>query len=128
MYEAAEAGIISALDSMHIFRQRYKDVVVGDLVDGYNDMKVLAKKAQNLLVRGRTDDIPAKARVSDYMDVFRELRDAVETLEASHDDLNAKNLAQVKDDRKFIIQTLVAMFGILVMLALGLWRIALIVP
>ena len=52
MYEAAEAGIISALDSIRAFRQDYKDIVVGDVLGGYADKLVLAKRAQELLARG----------------------------------------------------------------------------
>ena len=58
MYEAAEAGIISALDSIRVFRQDYKDIVVGDVLDGYTDKLVLAKRARDLLARDGSTGLP----------------------------------------------------------------------
>lgn len=70
MYEAAEAGIISALDSIRAFRQDYKDIVVGDVVPDYADKLVLAKNAQDLLASGRSGRSSATGQVSEYMDTL----------------------------------------------------------
>ena len=84
MYEAAEAGIISALDLMHIFRTDNKGVVVGEVVPGYSQMRKLARTAQDLLVKGRSGRISAVQQVRSYMDVFRALRDARIRLAGRH--------------------------------------------
>lgn len=122
MYEAAEAGIISALDSIRAFRQDYKDIVVSDVLGGYTEKIVLAKKAQDLLARGRADQRSAVARVSEYMNTFRELRAAAETLEAARDDLNAKVMAQVRETRRFALRLFVTILGIVGAVVLGIWR------
>ena len=112
MYEAAEAGIISALDSIDQFRKDYKNIVVKDVVDGYASTVVQAQEAQNLLARGRSDQMSSSARASCYMKTFRQLRDASRMLEASRDDLNAKLLEQALENRRFITRCLLIVFGI----------------
>ena len=122
MYEAAEAGIISALDLMHIFRTDNKGVVVGEVVPGYSQMRKLARTAQDLLVKGRSGRISAVQQVRSYMDVFRALRDALDTLEAAQDDLNAKKILQIKAARRFLITCLIAVLSIAVSIALSVCR------
>lgn len=114
MYEAAEAGIISVLDSIDQFRKEYKNIVVKDIVNDYASILNKARKAQNLLARGRSDQMSSSERASGYMETFRQLRDDSEMLEASRDDLNAKVAEQVRDSRRFIIRALLIGFGIVV--------------
>lgn len=114
MYEAAEAGINLVLVSIDQFREDYKNIVVKDVVDDYASIIVQARKAQDLLARGRSDQISSSERASCYMETFRQLRDASEMLEASRDDLNAKLSEQVKDKRRFIIRCLLILFGTVV--------------
>ena len=116
MYEAAEAGILSALDSIRAFRQGYKDIVVGDVVPDYADKLVLAKNAQDLLARGRAGRASATEQVSEYMKTFRELRTALEKLEASRDDLNAKIVAEAREIRRFALQLALTVLGIVIAL------------
>ena len=117
MYEAAEAGIISTLESINRFRENYKDIVVKDVVDNYSSILVKARKAQSLLARGRPDQMSPSERASCYMETFRQLRDDSEMLEASRDDLNAKVSEQVRDNRRFVVRTLLIVFGAVVAVA-----------
>ena len=120
MYEAAEAGIISALDSIRAFRQDYKDIVVGDVVPDYADKLVLAKNAQDLLASGRSGRSSATGQVSDYMDTFRELRTALDKLEVSRDDLNAKITAEAREIRRFALQLALTVLGIVITAVIGI--------
>ena len=120
MYEAAEAGIISALDSIRAFRQDYKDIVVGHVVPGYADKLVLAKKAQDLLARGRAGRSSATGQVSEYMNTFQELRTALDKLEVSRDDLNAKITAEAREMRRFALQLALTVLGIVVTAVIGI--------
>ena len=117
MYEAAEAGIISTLESINRFREDYKNIVVKDVVDNYSSILVKARKAQDLLARGRSDQMSSSERASCYMETFRQLRDDSEMLEASRDDLNAKVSEQVRDNRRFVVRTLLIVFGAVVAVA-----------
>ena len=121
MYEAAEAGIISALDLMYVFRTDNKGIVVSEVVPSYSEMRKLARGAQDMLVKGRSGRISTVQQVRSYMDVFRQLKDALATLEAAQDDLNAKKLLQIKATRRFLITCLITALGIAVSVALSVW-------
>lgn len=121
MYEAAEAGIISALDLMHVFRTGNKGLVVSEVVPSYSAMRKLARDAQDMLVKGRSGRLSTVQQVRSYMDVFRQLRDALATLEAAQDDLNAKRILQIKATRRFLITCLLTVLGIAVSVALSVW-------
>ena len=114
MYEAAEAGINSVLVWIDQFREDYKNIVVKDVVDDYARILAHTRKAQDLIARGRSDQMSSSDRVSRYMETFRQLREYSELLEASRDDLNAKLSEQVKDKRRFIIRCLLILLGVVV--------------
>ena len=114
MYEAAEAGINSVLVWIDQFREDYKNIVVKDVVDDYARILAHTRKAQDLIARGRSDQMSSSERVSRYMETFRQLREYSELLEASRDDLNAKLSEQVRDKRRFIIRCLLILLGVVV--------------
>lgn len=114
MYEAAEAGINSVLVWIDQFREDYKNIVVKDVVDDYARILAHTRKAQDLIARGRSDQMSSSDRVSRYMETFRQLREYSELLEASRDDLNAKLSEQVRDKRRFIIRCLLILLGVVV--------------
>ena len=114
MYEAAEAGIISMLDSIDQFRKDYENIVVKDVVDDYPSIVVQVRKAQGLLARGRSDQMSSSERAFCYMQTSRQLRDASEMLDAGRDDLNAKLSEQVQDKWRFIVRCLLILLGVVV--------------
>ena len=120
MYEAAEAGIAAAVTQVDRFRQDYKDIVIGDLVPEYRDVVSLCVECKALLAQPRSDDSP-EGNARRYMEKFRELRRGLETLEGARDDLNARIAGQGKESRRFIIRTLVLIFGIIASVAVVVW-------
>ena len=54
------------------------------------------------------------------MDAFRKLRDGAARLEMGRDDLNAMQLAQQKDHRRFLIRIALAFTAIVVAIVLRL--------
>ena len=119
MYEAAEAGIMHELEVIQEFRQAYKTVVMGDVVPDYQERIVKAKSAQKLIIKGRANRVSVEVHVSKYMEIFRELGETLNLLDAARDDLNAKKDAQDSSRRWTVVTTLLALLGILVMV----WRI-----
>ena len=103
MYEAAEAGITSLLKSIQQLQKDYKDIVVRDVVPNYGDCIALAREVQQLLIRGRSKEATATATASDYMQAFRRLLKASDSLEDARDDLNAKLTDQKRKTRQFIL-------------------------
>lgn len=121
MYESGEAGIATALDVIAQFRHDFKDIEVGDRVPNYPQILLSARKAQDVLVRQRSDKSSALENVTDYMNVFRDLRNACESLDASRDDLNARLANQVTESRRFFFRCLIWIFGILATIIVGAW-------
>ena len=120
MYEAAEAGIISALDQIGDFQEDYKRIVVRDVLPDYADYLGEANLAQNLLSRGRTDGQSPLHRTSDYMETFRRLRTITEKLDAGRDDCNAVILKQKDDSRKFYLRVFLPVAVSLLVLIAGI--------
>ena len=120
MYEAAEAGIAAAVTQVDRFRQDYKDIVIGDLVPEYKGVISLCVECKGLLARPRSADSP-EGNAKRYMEKFRELRRGLETLESARDDLNARIASQGTESRRFIIRTLVLIFGIIASVAVVVW-------
>lgn len=125
MYEAAEAGILSLLLSIVQFQEDYKDIVVAEVVPTYGDCKAMARKAQDLLTRGRSKGVAATETASEYMRAFRELRDASDQLEDARDDLNAKLADQKRGSRRFILNAIIALVGTVAAVAFIVHRVTL---
>ena len=119
MYEAAEAGIMHEVEVIQEFRQAYKTIVIGDVVPDYQERIVKVKSAQKLLIKGRSDRVSVEEHVSQYMEMFRELGETLNLLDAARDDLNAKKDAQDSRWRWAVVTALLALLGILV----TVWRI-----
>ena len=101
MYEASEAGIMVAGRAIASFRNGYPGIVISDVVKDYSNFRLLAKKAQEKVDAGRTNRESVLAQTQEYMKDYRQLRDAVDVLDASHDDLDAKKEIIQKADRQF---------------------------
>ncbi|MYE23853.1 MAG: hypothetical protein F4Y01_07915 [Gammaproteobacteria bacterium] len=120
MYEAGEAGIAAAVSRVDQFRQEYKDIVIGDLVPEYRSVVLLCRQGQALLAKRRSDDSP-EANAVRYMEKFRELHQGLQVLESARDDLNARVAHQGTESRRFIIRTLLLIFGIVASVAVVVW-------
>ena len=127
MYDAAEAGILYAIDEIGRFQDDYKCVVVSRVVKGYPNVRPLAIGAQATLAQGRGSRASAQQQTTEYMELFRQLRAAVHMLHGSRDDLNAMiDEDQVKEQtesRRFLLQFVARVAGSLIA-AMGLiWTI-----
>ena len=125
LYEASEAGIMVAGRAIASFRNSYPGIVISEIVKDYPDFRLLARKAQELVDTGRTDRESVRAQTQEYMTTYRQLRDAVDVLDASRDDLEAKLEINRKADRQFLL-TLVTrialgVVGAAVAVAVALW-------
>ena len=100
MYDAAVAGILSARDYITDFREQYKGVVVSEVVPTFSEIVVRSTKARDLIAEGRYDAKSDDERVQGYLQIFRSLRDDVDLLAASEDDLNVKKLGIQRDRQR----------------------------
>lgn len=113
-YEASEAGILTALQVIKKFKDDYSRIEIGDVVPNYSTSLASATKALRLVEKGRqTRD----NHVEDFdirMGVFRGLRDFCDLLDVSRDEMNKRVTAQRTDARRFMLNTLLVILGILV--------------
>ncbi|MYN67234.1 MAG: hypothetical protein F4X11_19760 [Acidobacteria bacterium] len=127
MYDAAEAGILYAIDEIGRFQDDYNDVVVSRVVRDYPNIRALAIGAQATLAQGRGSRASVQQQTTEYMELFRQLRDAVRVLDGSRDDLNAMidedRAKEQSESRRFLLQFVVRVAGSL-LAAMGLiWTI-----
>lgn len=106
MYESSEAGIGYLLDLLKAFDTDYRDVPVIETVPDYVAIRALAKNVALKLSQGRLNRSSPRGQASDYMAMFRKLREGVDRLEASRSELNKRKKEQAGTSRKFIIQVL----------------------
>ena len=123
MYEAAEAGILQAIQEFKEFRLEYKGIVIGTTVDSYTQMRVRANRARDLVIKGRNDRDSVVAQVKEYMDAFQGLSDDIDILNASREDLNTQREKDVRASRRFwvtiVVTVSMATIGILIRVLLA---------
>lgn len=117
-YEAADAGIMSALDMIHIFMNDYRRIVVADIVPNYGEIKRTSREAQRLLSQARehTGDVPIVNE--EYRQMFLILKEHVEALEDHRDELNKR----IQNERDRYLRWI---FAISISVAMGIIAIAL---
>ena len=106
MYEASEAGIMYFIRLLKQFDRDYKDVVVSNTIPSVLEIRKLGAQAAAKLSGGRLNRKTPTAQVQEYMEMFRELKDGVEILEANRDELNKVKKKEIRDSRRFIAQAL----------------------
>jgi hypothetical protein len=106
MYEASEAGITYLIRLLKQFDWDYKDVVVSETVPNILEIRRLGTKASKQLSRGRLNRKSPTVQVKEYMEMFEELKNGVEILEAGRSELNIVKRKGVIDSRKYIGQVL----------------------
>ena len=119
--------ILYAIDEIGRFQDDYKDVVVSRVVRDYSNIRALAIGAQATLAQGRGSRASVQQQTTEYMELFRQLRDAVRVLDGSRDDLNAMidedRAKEQSESRRFLLQFVVRVAGSL-LAAMGLiWTI-----
>ena len=89
MYEATEAGIMFCLDEIRAFEEVYDDLVIGNVIDNYHELLARAQEAKDLVVVGRADRESVVLHVEQYMEKFSSVREVLNVLKVSRNDLNA---------------------------------------
>ena len=63
------------------FRKSYPGIVIPDVIKDYSDFRLLAKKAQVQVDAGRANRESILGQTQEYMEMYRQLRDAVDVLD-----------------------------------------------
>jgi len=116
MYEAADSGILSALDMINIFRREYSLVVISETVPNYSEILKDANTAQKHLATTRKHTPDGAMAHERYLEIFKNLEEHCETLDASREDLNKKIAKQIQGNRRFFFNAALAVLGIVIAL------------
>ena len=108
-FEAAESGIVSALDNIELFRYEYRRTVVTDIVPNYIEIKRIARDAGKLLEQSREPENKTGFH-SELMKMFEKISEVADVLDNSREDVNKK----VRTERRaFVIRAGGVLMGIL---------------
>lgn len=112
MYEAADAGILSALDMIALFRDDYKLVSITDVVPDYLKILAAAREGQKLSAEKRRHQKDTPILHKDYAQLFETLKLYCYTLEIAREELNKKIREEKQKSRRWV-------GGLVVTIALG---------
>ena len=116
MYESSEAGISYLLELLKTFEADYKNVPVIETMPDYINIRKSAALTIKKLSEGRLNRPSTEEQVCAYMEMFRDLKDGVDTLEASRSELNKANRKQLREDRQFTIRVVIGIAAALIAL------------
>ncbi|MER8952572.1 hypothetical protein NKH98_07490 [Mesorhizobium sp. M0833] len=119
-YEAAEAGILMALDEIRSFRTDYKTIVVSEVVPNWPVILTEAQGAVEHLRKSREHGDDRKSDYTRHRDLFRTLKSHCDLLESSRDDLNNKIRGGIRETRRFLLNSGLTVLGIAVAVVLGI--------
>ena len=111
MYEAAEAGIDAAINYIEDFRKDHQRIAIRKVVPEIRNASRLIREAQRMISAPRSDDLPASEETARYMKIFRDLRNLVDLLDGSRDDLVIAARQQRFKDALAIIGVLAAIIA-----------------
>lgn len=112
-FEAAEAGIISALNMIAIFQDDYRSVTIGDIVPNYHEICKCARECQALLEKHRKRDKDGAIVDNDFAELFNKLASHVSLLNDCRDEMNKKvRIDRIRVLRYWLGITATVVFGI----------------
>lgn len=123
-YEAAEAGIVSALEMIKQFKEDYKYTPLKGIIPDYSKILRLVRTSQELLPEERdseasdgSGELPDPAK---YMTAFRDLREKYHVLEDHREEVKKQIRIERIKIQRFVIGTLatiaVGVVGVIVWL------------
>ena len=86
MYDAAEVGLISTIDSMDSFLNRFSKLSLAPVIPNIADIRRRIREGQELITRGRENE---SFDLEGFLGVFRENIEAYQQLQDSRPDLDA---------------------------------------
>ena len=86
MYDAAEVGLISTIDSMDSFLNRFSKLSLAPVIPNIADIRRRIRERQELITRGRENE---SFDLEGFLGVFRENIEAYQQLQDSRPDLDA---------------------------------------
>ncbi|MET3761085.1 hypothetical protein [Sphingomonas sp. UYEF23] len=121
IYEATEAGIVSALAAVRKFRNDYATVQVSGVIPDYVKRLTSCSAAKRLIENNREDTFDRAQDHADRVTVFRDLRTFVDDLDNGRDDVNKVVADDRKQTRRFTTQIVMGVLAIIITICFGIW-------
>ncbi|MDF1668037.1 MAG: hypothetical protein P1U83_00370 [Roseovarius sp.] len=118
-YEASEAGILSAIEFISIFKEEYKSVTIIDIIPDWIKILKRCDEIQDRVSAARDTGRDRSTDHEAHMNAFRELRDFCRTTEYSREELNKKIQQQIVQTRNFFIGTLIGLIALVAAIVFG---------
>ena len=125
LYESSEAGMTAAGLEIIKVRDDYPSLNLEKLIPGYGGYVTEVRKAQQMVVKGRTNRESVQAHTREYMHQFRNLRDSAEAIFTSIDRLNAQVDEDKREDRKYLRRLGLQIVGSILAIVVANWILGL---
>lgn len=107
-YEACDAGVLSALEMIQIFKDDYSMMDISPTLPDWADIKETARKAQDTVAKKRQRSEEAPILEAGYEEAFDELVRIYHRLEDAREDLNKRVAAERREGRRWWLGLVVA--------------------
>ncbi len=122
-YEAAEAGLLTALDRVKLFQDDYRTIVISEVLPNWTEILTQAEACKAVLVQSRQKGEKRHEDYSLLMSKFRELVQHCSILASSRDELNKKIVQARRHGRQFVVTITIACVTLLATVTFGLWAL-----
>ena len=119
-YEAAEAGVMTALDRIMIFKEDYRLVTITDCIPDWIEILDRCDQYKNALARSRNKGDDRSEDYENHMDAFDYLVTICRRLDVAREEMNKKIIFQTTETRRFLLKAVLAVVAIVVSLIVGL--------
>ena len=117
MYDATEAGFIAVIDRVELFREQYKNIIIGDVVQDIESIYLLMDDIMEAMGQRRNKSVTVEQALEPHMELFNKGVAAWKRLKANRDDLNRKQEQKLSNFKRFVVTTIIAGSVLLVLLA-----------
>lgn len=116
MYDATEPGLIAVIDRVELFREQYKNIIIGDVVKDIESIYVLMDDIMEALSQRRNKSVTVEQALEPHMELFTKGAAAWKRLKANRDDLNRKQEQKLSNFRRFVVGTIISGCVLLVLI------------
>lgn len=115
MYDATEPGLMAVVERVDLFREQYKNIIIGDVVKDIESIYLLMDEIMEALAQRRNQTVTVEEALEPHMELFDRGVVAWKRLRANRDDLNKKQEQKLSGFKRFVVTTIIA-GGVLIVL------------
>jgi superfamily II DNA or RNA helicase len=120
-YEASEAGIITCLERINVFKQDYKAIIISETVQDWQKISLFCESSNVSIYSSRLKGKDQSTEYSVYIEKFRKLKEYCMRLDYAREELNKKIDKARTDQRQFLITIGLTILGIIIAVFFGIF-------